>query len=366
MKQENITKGILVVVFSIMLVAGVFMTIYEGPVAKSGPVYEPGTDTVKEGEAGAGLEYGAISATGEEHDLANQQEFSLLSGDIFIGDVQISNIYVTVKASYSTDGYLISAEDPLTLNPHITIWDAGAWVYYGSGGDTDKYDFPMSALPDQDTDPEPDPTTSEETTTTKDEPTTTDDTTTDETTTEETETYYSPIAYLRDTGYGDTRERWSSQFSTATQKASASDMTVGRIYLLDQGDGSPFIVPSSYATDIDSFFSSIFQEIWGDPPPTDATDPILVRTYFRAYLDITGKDQSPDGQTTIQSEWSSTSGVTVGFSAGDTESQNNYVGASTFGTKTYLEFIPFILMVGGGGGLFLVLFALPVTKRMRF
>ncbi len=128
---------------------------------------------------------------------------------------------------------------------------------------------------------------------------------------------------------------------------------VGDIYLLSHSS-DPCIIPPSYATDIDVWFTKFWWHIWSDSGQTELPENAIVRLYMRSYIDIS---VNSDSTPIAQSPWTSTFGITLGNTPGTTL---NMYTASCFGVSGTTGISVSLILVSVAA----VIIALPVTELL--
>jgi hypothetical protein len=249
-----------------------------------------------------------VAEDGTEFEITNP---SLVSGSVWVNGAEVSNIYVSIMASYSVFGFTIDEDHPLTIDATVLIVD---WRVNDPNN-------PYAVLQSATVQSPP----------------------------------YDP--------FGDSA--LIGRTSTTTLLTEQTDLEVGRVYLAPEEGYQSFSI--GLGNDFDSSILWLFAYLHGLGSST------IGRTMwiqFQGRVVVQGSVQTVDGWVadTVSSGWSSEYTIQFDLSASEGAGGTASVQLGSFSLEggSQSVFLPQLLMLVGGGGLFVTLIAAPVFEsKMR-
>jgi hypothetical protein len=297
--------SVALVIFSVLLIVGAGLFLFPPPVAIATPT--TGDDgSAADDLAGSGMEFIAVGEDGNEYPLATQ---SIFAGSVWVGDVPVSNVYARVKVSYDIVGFEIDTEHPLTITTLVRINN-----WFAEDPDNDYYALTQPTNVDPFYDVE------------------------------------------------DPNEVIIASWDTTTSILAQTDFVLGKVYLAPQS-GEISLFTTGDINDAVLF-------MWNWIHSGDSVVGKTLTTLFESRIKIGGSYETIQGwvDDAIWSDWSMNYALKMGLSSGTAPGGTVTVQIGSFSLEGGSQdmSIPLLLMIFGGGGIFLTLVATPIIeKRMR-
>jgi hypothetical protein len=301
--RPNIT--VIVVVFVGILILGSALFLFPPAIAAARPTVDNDGNAADD-LAGAGMEFFGVTDDGEEFQVP---QASLFAGSVWVGGQAVDNVYARVKTSYEVAGFKVETDHPLTVTAIVRIGD-----WYAEDPDNIYYATQSGSIIDP---------------------------------------YYDPE---------DPAEVFSTSWEVTTVEEAQTDFILGKVYLAPQaGEASLFTTGT-----INDAMLTLFNWIHEGDSVVGKTLSVL----FEARIKIVGSYEAIDGwhTSTVWSDWSMRYNLKVGLSgsAGVSGTVSVSIGSFSVSGGTQDFTLPILLMIVGGGGLFITLVAMPFVNKMNW
>ena len=142
-------KILLPIIFILLIVVGAVLVLFPGAFAPLWPTHDPYVSpddpNYYTGDlAGTAFELWGVTTSGDVL-ITDMESFSVVTGAVYYGNDQLSNVYINILCSYATEGFVYGdIFRPLTLTGVIGVDDWTAYRIVDGGSDYDIYNLPYS------------------------------------------------------------------------------------------------------------------------------------------------------------------------------------------------------------------------------